>query len=286
MTMPSHIKIKLPLLRAVEDGQEYQLKDFVDSLADHFSLTAEERNELLPSGRSKRFYNRCGWAQSDLKRAGLLESPRRGNHKITNEGREALSQNVEILPPPDNLLTADDEEDDQTPEESIEQNYGQIRERLVAELLEEINDNSPRFFEELVIDLLVRMGYGGSRLDAETVGRSGDGGIDGVINEDKFGLDVIYVQAKRWEQNVGVQPVRDFIGALQIQRARKGIFITTSKFSSSAKESVSRIDSRDSKVVLIDGNQLAQLMMDYNVGVSTEHTYQIKRVDSDYFDED
>lgn len=145
MNMPSHKKIRLPLLRAVDNGREFQLKDIVDSLADHFSLTAEERNELLPSGRSKRFYNRCGWAQSDLKRAGLLESPRRAYHKITDQGLKALSQGLEFLPQSNTLPTAEDEEDDQTPEESIEQNYGQIRERLIAELLEEINDHSPRF---------------------------------------------------------------------------------------------------------------------------------------------
>lgn len=176
-----------------------------------------------------------------------------------------------------------DNETNSIPVNAIEENFRQVRKKLAAELLEQIKENSPRFFEELVIDLLVEMGYGGSREDAEAVGRSGDGGIDGIINEDRLGLDVIYVQAKRWEHNVGANPVRDFIGALQIRRARKGIFITTSKFSASAQKSVSSVDSRDSKVLLIDGDQLAQLMIDYDVGVSTVKTYEIKRVDSDYF---
>ena len=157
---------------------------------------------------------------------------------------------------------------------------------MAIELLQRIKDCSPGFFERLVIVLLVQMGYGGSLEDAEAVGRSGDGGIDGIINEDRLGFDIIYVQAKRWEQTVGEQPVRDFVGALQGQRARKGIFITTSKFTQSAKRYVSRIDSRDSKVVLLDGDQLAQLMIDNDVGVSIVRCYKIKRVDSDYFDED
>ena len=277
MTMPTHIKIRLPLLRVVANGQGHQLRDIVDSLADHFSLTAEERREFLPSGRSKRFYNRCGWAQSDLKRAGLLESTRRGYHRITDQGLEALGQNSDIL------STANDEVNGQTPEESIQQNYQEIRERLMTELLEQICDNSPSFFEELVIDMLVQMGYGGSREDAEAVGRSGDGGIDGTINEDRLGLDVVYVQAKRWEANVSRPELQKFAGALQGQRARKGIFITTSGFSRDAREYVNNIDS---KIVLMDGPQLAEYMIDYNVGVSTVKTYEIKRVDLDYFDED
>ena len=171
------------------------------------------------------------------------------------------------------------------PDSVIEKNYQKIKEELAVELLQKIKDNKPTFFEKLVVDLLVAMGYGGSREDAQAVGRSGDGGIDGVINEDRLGLDVIYVQAKRWENNVGEPPIRDFVGALQGKRARKGIFITTSEFSNRAQEYISAIDSRDSKVILIDGNQLAQLMIDHDVGVSVEKTYEIKRVDSDYFAE-
>ena len=171
------------------------------------------------------------------------------------------------------------------PEELVEENYQKIRQGLAAELLQQIKDNSSNFFEELVIDLLVAMGYGGSREDAEAVGRSGDGEIDGVIKEDRLGLDVIYVQAKRWEGDVGEPQVRDFVGALQGKRARKGICITTSGFYSTAQTYISAIDSRDSKVILIDGKQLAEYMIEHNVGVSTAKTYEIKRVDSDYFAE-
>ena len=154
---------------------------------------------------------------------------------------------------------------------------------MAAALLQKISENTPAFFEKLVIDLLVAMGYGGSREDAQAVGRSGDGGIDGVIKEDRLGLDVIYVQAKRWENNVGEPPVRDFVGALQGKRARKGIFITTSKISKRARDYISAIDSRDSKVILIDGEELSQLMIENDVGVSTTKNYEIKSVDSDYF---
>ncbi len=171
-------------------------------------------------------------------------------------------------------------------DKSIGEIYQGIREKLADELLYHIKSNTPTFFEELVIDLLVAMGYGGSREDAKAVGRSRDGGIDGIINEDRLGLDVIYVQAKRWENDVNELPVRNFVGALQGKRARKGIFITTSGFAKSAQDYISAIDSRDSKVILINGEQLTQLMIEHNVGVSTVETYEIKRVDSDYFAED
>ena len=174
---------------------------------------------------------------------------------------------------------------DLTSEESIEENYGQITKELAAELLQQIKDNTPTFFEELVIDLLVAMGYGGSREDAQAVGRSRDGGIDGIINEDRLGLDAIYVQAKRWDRdkgNVSRTEIQRFAGALQGRRARKGVFITTSNFTRDAKEYVETIDS---KIILIDGDQLAEFMIEHNVGVSTTKTYEIKRVDSDYFAE-
>ena len=234
MPLPKLRQIKLPLLQLVTDGREYQLRDIVPRLQDYFSLTDEERNEPLPSGRIKKFYNRCNWAQHELKSEGLLESTRRGYHRITDQGREVLGQSLATTSTPPNLPPADDvpDGDGQTPEEAIEENYQRIRERLVIELLEQIKENSPKFFEELVIDLLVHMGYGGSREDAaKAVGRSGDGGIDGIINEDRLGLDVVYVQAKRWEANVSRPELQKFAGALQGQRARKGIFITTSGFS-------------------------------------------------------
>ena len=276
MPLPKLRQIKLPLLQLVTDGREYQLRDIVPQLQDYFSLTDEERNEVISSGRTKRFHHACGWAQHELKSEGLLESTRRGYHRITAQGLEFFKQNS------GSPLAPDGGGDGQTPEEAIEENYQQIREKLAAELLEQIMDNSPTFFEELVIDLLVEMGYGGSREDAEAVGRSGDGGIDGIIKEDRLGLDVIYVQAKRWDGNVGRHEIHRFTGALRDQSgARKGIFITTSGFTRGARNSADNSD--DPKIVLIEGEQLVQLMIDHNVGVSTIKTYELKRVDSDYF---
>ena len=275
MPLPKLRQIKLPLLQFVTDGREYQLRDIVPQLQDYFSLTDEERNEVIPSGRTKRFHHLCSWVQHGLKSEGLLESTRRGYHRITAQGLEYFRQNS------GSPLAPNGEGDGQTAEESIDENYQQIREKLAAELLEQIMDNSPTFFEELVIDLLVGMGYGGSREDAaKAVGRSGDGGIDGIINEDRLGLDVVYVQAKRWEANVSRPELQKFAGALQGQRARKGIFITTSDFSRDAREYVNNIDS---KIVLIDGYQLAEYMIDHNVGVSVVKSYELKRVDLDYF---
>ena len=203
-----------------------------------------------------------------------------------------MNQNSEGIPAPDGntetivdspTVSAEVDGNTPTPEKSIEENYQQIRTELAANLLQEIKDNSSAFFEELVIDLLVAMGYGGSREDAgRAVGRSGDGGIDGIINEDKLGLDMIYVQAKRWESNVGEPPVRDFVGALDGAGVQKGVFITTSDFNPAAKDFAER---SSKSIILIDGNQLAQYMIDHNVGVSIEKTYEIKRVDSDYFAE-
>ena len=291
-------QIQLPLLQLVADLGEFRLRDIVPQLADHFSLTDVERREVVPSGGTKWFDYRCGWAQRGMKEAGLVESTRLGYHRITARGVEVLGQNLESidnrflkqlresLESSDSHLTpksscADDDKDGRTTEDSIDDNYQQIRKQLAAELLEQIKEKSPRFFEELVIDLLVKMGYGGSREDAEAVGRSGDGGIDGIINEDRLGLDVVYVQAKRWEGNVGRPEIHKFTGALIEKNARKGIFITTSDFSREARESADNSD--DPKIVLIDGRQLAEFMIDHNVGVSTVKTYEIKRVDSDYF---
>lgn len=329
MDIPSYKSIMLPFLQYIGDSQEYHRKDIANALASNpFELTPEQRSVVRKSGHPV-FDHHCDWAQYHLKRAGLIELPKRGYSKITDRGLALLEawnndpEEIEdaILKSPvkfydyvnnrwpikgkndDNQTseeTIENEGDDnptleesievmndsnQAPDESIETNYQQIRKELAAELVRQIKRNTSVFFEELVIDLLIAMGYGGSREDAQAVGRSGDGGIDGIINEDRLGLDVIYVQAKRWEGNVGEPPVRDFVGALQGKRARKGIFITTSEFTNSAQAYISAIDSRDSKVILIDGNQLAQLMIDHDVGVSVEKIYEIKRVDSDYFAE-
>ena len=248
-------------------------KKIAEILEEHFSLTDEQR-KAKNKNQVRVFHLYVGFISRALINAGKLVELTSGWRDIS---RRQASEQVQVPKQyPD---------DGFTPEKSIEENYHKIREGLAVELLQQIKDNTPTFFEELVIDLLVAMGYGGSREDAQAVGRSGDGGIDGVIKEDRLGLDVIYIQAKRWKNNVSEPPVRDFVGALQGKRARKGIFITTSGFTNRAREYISAIDSRDSKVILIDGNQLAQLMIDHNVGVSTTKTYEIKRVDSDYFAE-
>ena len=287
MAVPTKAQIKIALLEFVADQREFDLAEIMDELAIYFELTDEDRHETAPGG-SNRFSTRCGFARYDLQDEGLLESTNSGRYRITSLGLEAVRRNPETRvsvrlsdnqPSPQNPHLPD-VQDDRTAGRSIEENYREIRRQLAAELLEQIKENPPHHFEELVIDLLVKMGYGESREDAEAVGGSGDGGIDGVIKNDTLGLDVIYVQAKRWEQSVGEQPVRDFVGALQGKRARKGIFITTSDFARSAREYVKTVDSQ---IILIDGRQLAEYMIDHNVGVSTVKTYEIKRVDSDYF---
>ena len=296
MPIPSTPDIAQALLQFLADGQEHHRQEILNALAAHFNLTPAEREEETPSGRN-RFENLFAGAIHHLQQRERIESPRRTYWKITTEAFMAMAASFDSEqiregsesdtaasisavaaggnPVEDNLA--------QTAEESIEENYQQIQDALAADLLEKIKSKSPAFFEGLVIDLLVAMDYGGSREDAEAVGRSGDGGIDGIINEDRLGLDVVYVQAKRWEGNVSRPEIQKFAGALQGRRARKGVFITTSDFTREARDYVTAIDS---KIVLIDGHQLAQFMIDYNVGVSVAKSYEIKRVDSDYFAEE
>ncbi len=289
--LPSNEAVQAALLALDYPDRGMSTKDVVNQLAEHFSLTDRQRNARgsAQSNYYKLFRNVVTIAANNLVKSGQLMKPRRGWFAKSEQIREGSESDTatsisavaasDYIPVEDNLA--------QAAEESIETNYQQIQDALTADLLQRIQDNSPDFFEELVIDLLVAMGYGGSREEAgRAVGGSGDGGIDGVINEDILGLDVIYVQAKRWQADVGEPPVRDFVGALSGRRARKGIFITTSAFSNRAREYVSSIDSRDTKIVLIDGHQLAQSMIDYNVGVSVTKSYEIKRVDSDYFAEE
>lgn len=301
MSFPDYQSIMLPLLEFAGDGREHSLREAIEVLADKFSLTVEDRKALLPSGRQPIFDNRVGWAITYMKKAGLLEAPRRGCFQITERGLEVLKNrpaniNVAFLeqfpefvafralrremePVSDRQADADEV----TPEESLEAAYQRLRQNLAAELLETVKRCSPAFFERLVVDLLVKMGYGGSREDAgRAVGRSGDEGIDGIIKEDRLGLDLIYIQAKRWEATVGRPEVQKFAGALQGHRARKGVFITTSSFSEDAKEYASRIES---KIILVDGEQLVHFMIDHGVGVSRVASYEIKKIDHDYFTE-
>lgn len=302
MPIPDYQTLMLPLLRFSSDGKEHSLADAVDALAVEFALTPEEMTALLPSGQQEIFKNRVGWARTYLKKAGLLDSPRRGLVRITEAGFKALDEKLaridvhylERYPAflefrntrrtrTDGGDDGGDSGEDETPEEKLEGAYQSIRQALIQELLNRISSGSPAFFERLVVELLVKMGYGGSRKDAgERIGRSGDGGIDGIIKEDRLGLDVIYIQAKRWQGSVGRPEIQKFVGALQGNRAHKGVFITSSVFTADAYEYATQIGST---VVLIDGAQLASYMLDFDLGVATMATYSVKRVDSDYFEE-
>ncbi|MDZ7950898.1 restriction endonuclease [Nostoc sp. DedQUE09] len=300
MAIPDYQKIMLPLLKYALDGQEHSMREAIGALANQFNLSEDERKELLPSGQQPLFDNRVGWARTYLKKAGLLATPKRGYFEITEQGinvtRQSLQEidvqflnqfsefiNFKSSKKQDNKINSDfDEISEKTPQESIELGYQKIRNELEIDLINRIKTISSDFFEIIVIDLLIKMGYGGSRRDAgKAIGKSRDGGIDGIIKEDKLGLDVVYIQAKRWDANVIGRPeIQKFVGALYGQRAKKGVFITTSKFTQDAKNYVADIDI---KIVLIDGQELAQLMIDNNVGVSIVSVYEIKKIDSDYF---
>ena len=301
MAIPDFQTLMLPLLKVVADGREYRLRDVVELLAKEFYLTDEERQQLLPSGRYPTFDNRIAWAKTYLKKSGLIDQPRRAYFQITERGREVLKSSpslinmkfLEQFPEYIAFKESPEEVEEQqqmtpsisaqngTPEELIENGARTIRKELAGEILQRVKGCPPAFFERLVVELLVKMGYGGTRQDAgRAIGRSGDEGIDGVIHEDRLGLDVIYLQAKRWESVVGRPEIQKFVGALQGQRAKKGVFITISDFT---KEAVEYVRNIDNKVVLINGALLANLMIDHNVGVSLAATYEIKKIDSDYF---
>jgi restriction system protein len=295
LAIPDFQSIMRPLLEHLSDGEARSTPETLEALAVIFGLADHELAELLPSGTQPVFKNRIAWAKSYLKQAGLVRSPSRGVYQITERGLDALkatdridmkfleqypdyqkfrerSRQSRIAPSPS---------PNETPEELIEQGYKQIRDDLSLELVDRIKSCSPEFFERLVVELLLAMGYGGSRQDAgAAIGRGGDGGIDGIIKEDRLGLDTIYIQAKRWENTVGRPEIQKFAGALQGRRARKGIFITTSDFSREAREYAAAIET---KIILIDGSGLAALMIDFDVGVNTRSSYIVKEIDSDYF---
>ena len=318
MAVPDFQTCMLPLMQFAADGQEHTSDEAVETLAHHFQLTKTERKELLPSGKQYRFNGNVGWARTYLQQALLLKRTGRSKFQITSRGNAVLQQkpatiNVKFLeqfpefiefkqrtntpstplgPGPKRLLGDQVEFDISpepqpvhsprlTPQEVLDTSYQDLRRILALEILEQVMTSSPARFEKLVVDLLLAMGYGGSRTDAgKTIGRSGDEGIDGIINEDRLGLDIVYIQAKRWQNSVGRPDIQAFVGSLEGQRANKGVFITTSQFTKEAREYVTRIGR---KVVLIDGDQLTQFMIDYEVGVTTVETYTVKRVDSDYF---
>ena len=307
MAVPDYQSLMLPLLRFAGDKKdETSTGEAVEVLAKEFGLTDEDLKKMLPSEIQFTFVNRIGWASTYMKKAGLLEATRRGYYRITSRGQELLKKqpkiiNVKLLKQypefvefqllkgirrGDKASSSDSVPDISaaTPSEALENAYENLRDELGDELLARLKKSSPTFFERAVVELLVKMGYGGSRVDAgKAIGRSGDGGIDGIIKEDRLGLDVVYIQAKRWDNNsVGRPDVMQFAGALQAQKANKGIFITTSKFSNEARNYVSQIGS---KIVLIDGEQLTNLMIENDVGVSTISLYPVKKIDTDYFDE-
>ena len=300
MSIPKYDEIMLPLLKFSNDGKEHSMREAIEFLSDQFELTDDERKALLPSGQQTVFDNRTAWAGTYLRKAGLLESTRRGYYIITERGRHCLTENLDgidlkylrqfkefvefqtLKKDPEESIIERENLHNITPEESIAGGYARLRKNLATDLLTRIKNCSPDFFERLVVELLVKMGYGGSRSDAgKAVGKTGDGGIDGIIKEDKRGLDIVYIQAKKWDNAVIGRPeVQKFVGALQGQRARKGVFITTSSFTKDARDYVSNIDC---KVVLIDGEDLSSLLIENDIGVAGVAKYDIKKIDSDYF---
>lgn len=302
MAVPDFQTMMLPFLKFASDSKEHSNSEVSAFLAQHFNLSEDEIAERIPSGLETKIKNRVSWISTHLKKAKLIENPKRGAFKITNRGIDLLNQNpkridmkiLRTFPEYVESIKSKNEtypqyiseikESSVTPEESLETAYQTIRNALATEILDKVKSCSPSFFERLVVELLVAMGYGGTLQDAgKAVGKSGDGGIDGIIKEDRLGLDVIYLQAKRWEGNVSRPEIQKFAGALLGNQARKGVFITTSDFTKEAKDYVKTITSN---IILINGEELAELMIDYNVGVSVATTYEIKKIDSDYFSEE
>jgi restriction system protein len=309
MPIPDYETLMLPVLNFAGDGKDHTSKELVTALATQFGLTPDEQAERLPSGQQTVIANRAGWATTYLKKAGLIAPVRRGVFRITPEGEQILKRAPASIDNKylksfsedfrtffdlryekrDKSESHDDREPAlldlrQTPEELLEQSYQTLRVELASTILQKVQAGSPESFERLVVELLVAMGYGGSRKDAgAAVGRSGDGGIDGIIKEDRLGLDTIYIQAKRWDQPVSRPEIQKFVGALQGVRAKKGVFITTSRYTEDAMKYAANVDT---KLVIIDGPTLARYMIDFGLGVSTVATYEIKRIDSDYFDEE
>lgn len=299
MPIPDFQTIMLPLLKATDDRLNHRFREIRDQLAEYFALTEEERSEMLQSGVQTRFDNRVRWARTHLGKAGLLEAPARGIFRITSLGQEVLAREptritmrtLDEFPSyaawrgRDQESRIDENDGARTPQEEIDAHYRSLRRDLEESLLTRIQHASPAFFERLVVRLLVAMGYGGSQREAAGAvrGRPGDEGIDGLINEDPLGLETIYIQAKRWDQNVGRPQIQQFSGSLDGQRARKGVFITTSSFSAEARDFVGAIDK---KIVLIDGTQLANLMVEHGVGVRRVEQYVLNDVDEDFFAEE
>jgi restriction system protein len=307
MPIPDFQTLMLPVLKITSDGLEHRMRDIIERLSNEYKLTEEERKQLLPSEGAFLFDNRVHWARFYLKKAGLVNTFKRGTITISEKGLGVLKDNPATVDLAylkqfhdfnANTLNKDEKANDllenesgltnniSTPEEILDNAYVKIKDALAQDILSKVISLSPNYFEKLVVELLVKMGYGGSLKDAgRVVGKAGDEGIDGTINEDKLGLDIIYIQAKRWKPGnvVGRPDLQQFVGALAGQGAKKGIFITTSTFTKEAKNYVPR---NETKIILIDGEMLAQYMIEYNVGVTIQQIYQVKKIDNDYFDEE
>ena len=301
MPIPDYQVLMLPLLEGLADGQERSIRELDELLAVRLGLTQEDQNQMLPSGQSTVFRNRVGWAKTYLKNAGLIDNPTRGRVRISTAGKEVLARKPtsidnrfleqfdgyqkfigkiiddgSVKPLPDTTLPPVAV----TPREQFETSFESLQKALAEELLGRLQESSPEFFEHIVVKLLQAMGYGEGRV----TNYSHDGGIDGVINEDKLGLDVVCIQAKRWQGTVSRPTVQAFVGSMDMIRAKKGVVITTANFSRDAIEFIDRIEGK--RVVLINGQRLAQLMIDYDVGVSTIGTYKLKEVSNDFFEEE
>ncbi|CAO3448884.1 restriction endonuclease [Azospirillum largimobile] len=307
MAIPDFQTLMLPVLKTAAGGGEVRIGDVVDQLADVFALTDEERAQLLPSGRQTTFANRVHWAKSYLTKAGLVDLTRRAHFRITPTGRDVLNSppkritirfleqfpsfkgfrdgEAEAAEPADYVGCTLRVVEPLTPDEVMRQAHARIEVSLADEILQRVRSGTPAFFEKTVVHLLITMGYGGSvtELDKALVGKSGDDGVDGVIDQDPLGLDRVYVQAKRYADGntVGAGAIRDFFGSLNLFKATKGLFVTTSAFTASARETADRLGTR---IVLIDGIQLAKLMIRHEVGCRVEETLHIKRVDEDFFE--
>lgn len=300
MAIPKYNEMYAAWFRALKDGQVHHINEIKEYIKEEFKLTDEEIAQKLPSGKQSIFANRVGWAKTYLKKAGLIESPIRGKCVLTKEGKRVLPQAElinndflmkytgfqEFISTSKKLenIKNDDNYEEKSPLENFEEAYHQINDTLADELMEEVMALAPVQFEKLVIELLLKMGYGSGIDDAGVVTQqSSDGGIDGIIKEDQLGFSSIYIQAKRWDKNATVSrpEVQKFAGALQGEKASKGLFITTGKFTAGAKEYAQTL--HGSTIVLIDGIQLMKLMIKYNLGVSVQHTYEIKKIDTDFF---
>ena len=311
MAIPKYDDMTLPILKILSDGQEHTVSELAERMAKHFNLSPEEQSMTLPSSNATYLKVRAGWAAFGLRKAGLAAAPKQATIQITEEGQRFLITNPTgkldrtALKKFDAFRAWASEvanravatrreaisgspaqsasEEETTPQERIESAYGELKETLLGDLRAKLTTINPFRFEQVVLDLLVAMGYGGSKREAaEVTQKTSDHGIDGVINEDRLGLDVIYVQAKRWQNNIGRPEIQNFVGALAGKKASKGIFITTSNFHENARDYAAALHQ---KVILVDGRRLAELMIEHNIGVALEQSYVVKKIDSDYFEE-